>query len=260
MFNHQKYPGIGLEVTPAPSLLSVPDKAFPGLLFMEKPKLIQDLGILQSGKRGRHYGLFECPFCNKSFKAQIQSINSGNTRSCGCYDIYLSTERLISFNTTHGLSKSPLYHVWGLMKKRCYDKNDIGYNNYGGRGITICDEWRNDFVSFYHWGMSHGYQKGLDIDREKNNLGYYPNNCRFVTDTVNAQNTRLIKANNTSGYRGVGWHKATQMWYACITFNRKKYWLGLFSTSQQAAQAYNNFVIENKTAHPLNILPFKNPQ
>jgi len=82
-----------------------------------------------------------------------------------------------------------LYTVWYSMKQRCLNSNSLAYPNYGGRGITVCPEWMG-FDLFYEWATSNGYQQGLEIDRADNDKGYTPDNCRFVTPTVNANNKR----------------------------------------------------------------------
>ena len=140
------------------------------------------------------------------------------------------------------------------MKSRCNNKKDTGYSSYGARGIKVCDSWVNDSLEFIKWGLNNGYKKGLDLDRKNNNLGYFPDNCWFVSHTQNMQNTRLIQKNNKTGYRGVfkdSRGKAVK-YTGKIMNNRKQVYLGTFDTKEQAAISYNNYVIENKTFHPLN--------
>ena len=81
-----------------------------------------------------------------------------------------------------------LYKLWFSIKTRCYNSNHNYYHRYGGRGIYICEDWKNNFVSFYLWAISHGYEKGLQIDRINNDGNYHPNNCRFVTHQQNCRN------------------------------------------------------------------------
>jgi hypothetical protein len=91
------------------------------------------------------------------------------------------------------MTNTKLYEVWKAMKKRCFNKNCKIYADYGGRGITVCEEWVSDFVSFYNWSMQNGYAEGLTIDRIDNDGNYEPSNCRWTTHDVQIKNRRKYK-------------------------------------------------------------------
>lgn len=138
-------------------------------------------------KRQRVNALCECGNIKEYV---VYQLITEKTKSCGCLKIELTRERF----STHGLSKShPIYVVWKAMNQRCYYKNGRRYKDYGGRGVTVCEEWRN-FKAFYNWALSNGWMKGLQIDRFPNNNGNYePTNCRFVPNKINSRNTRSNK-------------------------------------------------------------------
>jgi hypothetical protein len=99
-------------------------------------------------------------------------------------------------NRTHGMSNTKIYKLWTDIKRRCYNKNRVGYKNYGGRGIRVSEEWKNSFEAFFEWAMENGYKEGLEIDRIDNDGDYCPSNCRFVTDYVQDRNKRTNRKYN----------------------------------------------------------------
>ena len=210
---------------------------------LPKPILIEDLGTMfttESSKRKYRFGIYKCGFCGTDFKACIRNVKRGNTNSCGCY----KKRRMSELHKTHGLRYTRLYDIWADIKRRTLNPKNKAYNNYGGRGISICDEWKNDFMSFCNWAMSNGYSDELSIDRIDNDGGYSPENCRWTTRTIQSRNQRIYK-NNTSGFKGVNFHRRDKKFKARISVNKKSIYLGYFQTAEEGAIAYNNYIIEN---------------
>ena len=96
-------------------------------------------------------------------------------------------------NTQHGLYYTRLHNIWSHMKQRCYNPKNNRYHRYGGRGITVCDEWKNDFKSFYDWAISNGYRDDLSIERKNNNGNYEPKNCTWIPLSEQAKNKSYPK-------------------------------------------------------------------
>lgn len=126
----------------------------------------------------------------------------------------------------HGHSYEKIHRVWYGIIERCYSELHKSYHEYGGRGITVCDEWKNDFQAFYDWAMSNGYKEGLQIDRIDNNGNYDPKNCRFVTASENCRNRRTARIIEFNGEKKslVEWSEITGLNPDTITERIKNGW------------------------------------
>lgn len=124
--------------------------------------------------------------CGKHGTYSLPRLKNGNTKSCGCQKV-TAMAKAVKAITKHGLHNHQLYHIWSGIKDRC---GDVKNKNYGGRGISVCDEWRTDFMAFYNWAVVNGWNENLEIDRKEVNGDYDPANCRFVTPKINSRNKR----------------------------------------------------------------------
>lgn len=132
-------------------------------------------------------GIFQC-FCGKEFICDISNIFKGNTKSCGC----TKKEKISISNSKHRLHNSPEYNSWVSMKSRCDNKNNIQFKDYGGRGIIVCERWKDKERGFLNFLEDLGKRPSLDysIDRVNVNGNYEPSNCRWATQIQQANNKR----------------------------------------------------------------------
>jgi hypothetical protein len=149
------------------------------------------LTVLSKASRGRGSGVYwECRCeCGALVNVRAHSLTSGHTKSCGC----LNKDIITKHGQCRNGKDSKLYVIWRAMCNRCYRGDDISYPNYGARGITVCEEWQDDFFAFETWALAAGFRPGLHIDRVDLNSGYGPENCRWATQHENNQNRRTTK-------------------------------------------------------------------
>lgn len=136
------------------------------------------------------------------------TLRDGRTQSCGC----LRKERVSETHRTHRSRRSRLYYIWNLMIQRCTNPNNGSFPYYGGRGITVCEEWRTDFGAFRDWAMANGYDETVPrgqctIDRINNDGNYEPANCRWVDMKIQATNRRN---NNNQNNQVITYNQKTQ--------------------------------------------------
>jgi hypothetical protein len=135
------------------------------------------------------------------------------------------------------------------MLSRCYDENNKYFKWYGGKGVTVCDEWLECKEKFIVWALRNGFEESLTLDRIDSDKGYSPNNCEWVTRQKQAEN-RFYEVHKKQ-FRGVTSQRKGK-YIAQIQYNGKKKHIGTYDTPEDAALAYNNFVIEHKLNRHLN--------
>lgn len=131
--------------------------------------------------KGRNF-LCKCD-CGNEKVIKLNDLRQGRSKSCGC----LARDNWRFRKPHHQMAGTRIYDIWRSMKSRCFYKNDVSYDRYGGRGITVCDEWLT-FEKFHEWARSNGYSDNLSIDRIDNDGNYEPGNCRWATTEQQAGN------------------------------------------------------------------------
>lgn len=175
--------------------------------------------------------------CGKEKDARLDCLVANKVLSCGC----LIKESI----TTHGYSKHKLYEKYNRILFRCYNKSSKDFKYYGARGISMCEEWKNNPKSFIEYCLNNGWKDNLTIDRIDVNGNYEPGNIRFVDLHVQCANQGL-SVRNTSGYKGVHYRKDEKKYRSYIGVSDKLVHLGSYKTKKEALDARNNYIIKNK--------------
>lgn len=149
---------------------------------------------VENSRNGSSRWLCRCD-CGEERIHTAGHLNYGDVLSCGC----LGKESRLHSNTSHGGSKTKLYRVWHSMKDRCLLETSRAFKHYGGRGISVCEEWLK-YEPFYRWAIENGYKEGLSIDRIDVDGNYEPSNCRWVSKAIQANNKR---SNRVICYNGI---------------------------------------------------------
>ena len=220
---------------------------------------IEDLGICSTHpttgkllKNKTRFFRLPCPSCQKTWIVNAGNYKRGKTKQCkDCYTV-INTQRIIKQSTKHGSAsrngRTKLYQRWLSMCNRCNNPKDTHWRYYGGKGIKVCDAWK-DFPTFKLWAESNGYSPELSIDRIDVDGDYCPDNCRYVVATTQAANVNK-RISNTSGYKGVTANGKN--WQAQISVKNKHIYLGTFNTPEDAAKAYDQYVLSNQLPHRIN--------
>lgn len=146
------------------------------------------LTVLKVAPKTQRKTFYECVCdCGNKKVVRGDALTSGKTISCGCEKKKQDRINLIKHHS-HKQSGTRIYYIWQGIKSRCYNPNNKRYLRYGGRGITICDEWRDNFQAFYDWAISNGYDDNLTIDRINNDGNYEPSNCQWVDTRTQNRN------------------------------------------------------------------------
>lgn len=148
-----------------------------------KGEVYGDLTVVRNLGNGSYWCKCICGYEKRYF---LGNLKRGKSSSCGCKRDKKAGDKI----KTHGKTNTRLYSTWTNIKSRCYNPKSTGFKNYGGRGIRMYDEWRENFSRFSEWSQSNGYEENLTIERIDVNKGYYPDNCEWIEFKYQSGNRR----------------------------------------------------------------------
>ena len=187
-----------------------------------------------TNKRGKTTWKCVCD-CGEIITVRADGLKSGHSSSCGCWQRENSSKIARAVHTTHGGRRTRLYKIWAKMKERCSNQSAVNFKDYGGRGITVCEEWAQSFAAFRDWALANGYRDDLTIDRIDNDGPYCPENCRWATRKEQNNNRRNIIMLSYNGET----HTLAQ-WAEITGIKRKTLWERL----------HNGWSVERALAEP----------
>ena len=188
--------------------------------------VIKEVEPRQQYKKGKvRRFLCQCD-CGNTTTVDIYHLIHGKIKSCGCYKKEQSLMAAKSQKFPKHMTSSRLYTIWNGVKSRCYVKTSTPYKKYGAKGITMCDEWKNDFVSFYNWSIENGYADNLTLDRINGEGNYEPSNCRWVSYTKQANNTKanVFLTLNGESHTLTEWSRLLNINFTTLQNRRSKGW------------------------------------